>query len=124
MFFGSEMQHPAVWASYAAAVHAANIIRRSAPKYNVFATEAFDEEMNTIGWVVCIYDDLCATFATHGYIAALMSRHDVPAVFEDREIGGRAARSVDVANVPGWKDTPMYDELPKDGPACIHVKWG
>ena len=124
MFFGQEHSNPAVWTSIQAAHNAAKIVRASAHKYAVYIVEAYDEQMNLIGYVLFISGDDAGNVATKGYIAALMARHDIPAVFEDREMAKGGHRSVDVANVPGWKDTPVYDELPKEGPACIHVKWG
>lgn len=123
MFFGSEMNNPAMWTSEGAVQKAVRAIQKTTQKYTVIPATVYDYDGNLLGWVVFICefsDDWGGPDhgpVTKGYIAALMQRHDIP--LPDPQ----ADPDMCVQIAPQFRFTPMYDELPKTGPSSIHVRW-
>lgn len=110
MFFGRELNEPAVWMRRSDASAAMTWIYERAGMRTLLMLPR-----KRGGFI--ILTNLSSGPLTVGYLAALMQRHDKPAKMEQYEAGQQPARARDMADVPFMSVLPYYDVLPKERPA-------
>ncbi len=121
MFFGREMQDPAVWTDYAEAFRTCMMIRSKHAAIVVpwQMWNSASRKWDTEGY--CIYimspDDksgMGGSIVRKGLIAALMARHEC---FEERTVDGKKV-SVQIMPTPEWNDVPFFKVMPRERPAA------
>ena len=110
MFFGRELNEPAVWMRRSDALAAMHWIAKRAGMRTLLMLPRKRGGFS-------IVTNLASGPLTVGYLAALMQRHDKPPVLEDFIGKDDKTQRRDMADVPFMSVLPYYDVLPKERPA-------